>query len=213
MSRSTNTLIQEMADDLQPVTSLRIRTGLLLVSGALMLTIIAVELLAGVWNGIWRGEASALYVLTNGLLLILGCAAASSALRMASPRVGNQHDGPKWASLAVAVLPVAALISLLGHDHPMATIGSMYGLKCLGAGMLTSSLTAVTLFLWLRRGAPVSPTKAGIHVGIAATAFGSAVYGLACPLDGAVHLGIWHVMPVVLGAFIGRFLLAPLLRW
>ena len=63
-----------LAAELQPVTSLRTRDGLLMVVAAALLTGVAVELLAGFWRGIWTGEASTFFVLTNGLLLILGCA-------------------------------------------------------------------------------------------------------------------------------------------
>jgi hypothetical protein len=213
MERSTNSLIQQMADDLEPVRPLLMRDGILLVVAAVALTLLGVALLPGLWRGLWMGDASMFFIVTNGLLLILGCAAASSVLQMANPRVGNQHDGPRWASLMVAVLPVAAIVSLLGHEHPMEPLTDTYGFKCFGAAMLASLLTAVTLVLWLRRGAPVAPATAGMHLGIAATALGSAAYGLACPLDGAVHLGIWHVAPVMLGALIGRFALPPLLRW
>jgi len=213
MSRSTNQLIQEMADDLQPVETLRRRDGLLLVLAAALATVIAIEFIVGLWRGALTGEASAFYVLTNGLLLVLGCAASSSVLRMASPQVGNQHEGPRWASLAVTMLPVAALLALLGHDHPTDELNALYGLKCMAVSVGAASLIAAALFTWLRRGAPVSPLTAGTHLGIASTALGSAAYGLACPLDGTVHLGIWHVLPVVFGAIIGRYAVAPLLRW
>lgn len=213
MSRSTNQLIREMADDLQPVETLRRRDGLLLVLAAALATVIAIEFIVGLWRGALAGEASTFYVLTNGLLLILGCAASSSVLRMASPQVGNQHEGPRWAALAVAVLPVAALLALLGHDHPTDELNALYGLKCMAASVGAASLIAAALITWLRRGAPVSPATAGTHLGIASTALGSAAYGLACPLDGTTHLGIWHVLPVVIGAIVGRYAIAPLLRW
>lgn len=213
MKRPTDALISELAAELQAVRSLRMRDGLLLVAGAALLTALAVELLAGFWSGIWTGEASSLFVLTNGLLLILGSAGTASVLRMASPRVGNRHEGPRWAALGVAILPLAALLTLLGDEHATETLNTMHGLKCMGSAMAVSSLTACVLFLWLRRGAPVAPNTAGLHLGVASTALGSAAYGLACPLDGAVHLGIWHVLPVLLGATLGRCLVAPLLRW
>jgi hypothetical protein len=213
MERSTNSLIQQMADDLEPVRPLLMRDGILLVVAAVALTLLGVALLPGLWRGLWMGDASMFFVVTNGLLLVLGCAAASSVLQMANPRVGNQHDGPRWASLMVAVLPVAAIVSLLGHEHPMEPLTDTYGFKCFGAAMLASLLTAVSLVLWLRRGAPVAPDTAGLHLGIASTALGSAAYGLACPLDGTIHLGVWHVLPVALGAAIGRYLVTPLLRW
>lgn len=213
MKRPTSALIEEMAAELRPVKSLNMRDGLLMVAGAALLSAVGVELLAGLWRGIWNGEASSFFILTNGLLLVLGCAATTSVLRMASPRVGNQHEGPRWASLGVAVLPFAALMTLIGDEHGDAGLDTLHGMMCMGSAMAASSLTAFVLFLWLRRGAVVAPATAGLHLGVASTALGSAAYGLACPLDGAVHLGLWHVLPVVLGAVIGRYLMAPLLRW
>jgi hypothetical protein len=213
MNRSPNPLIEQMAAELTPVRSISRRDGLLLLCAATLLTIAAVESFAGLWRGAWTGQASAMFVVTNGLLLILGCASASSVLRMASPRVGNRHDGPKWAMAMTAVLPLAALAALAGHDHSLAQISDPYGLKCAGAVILTSVLFVATLVFWLRRGAPVSPSTAGLHVGVAASALGSGIYGLACPLDGVVHLGIWHVLPVGLGAVVGRLLLPAFLRW
>lgn len=213
MDRSTNSLIEQMADELEPVRPLKIRDGILLVVAAVAVTVLGVAFGPGLWSGLLSGKASMFFVVTNGLLLILGCAAASSVIQMANPRVGNQHDGPRWASLMVAVLPVAAFLALLGHEHPMGPLTDTHGLKCFGSAMLASTITAVALFLWLRRGAPVAPATAGLHLGIAATALGSAAYGLACPLDGAIHLGLWHVAPVLLGALLGRYLLPALLRW
>ncbi|MFT7289289.1 MAG: hypothetical protein ACI87W_003419 [Halieaceae bacterium] len=215
MNRFPNPLIEQMAAELQPVRSIRFRDGLILVGVAVLVTILAVEIIDGLWRGAWAGKASALFVITNGLLLVLGCASANSVLRMASPRVGNSHDGPKWAMAMVAVLPLAAFGTLLGHDHDhaLAALNDPYGPSCFGAVLMASVLTAGAMLFWLRRGAPVSPSTAGLHIGVAASALGSAAYGLACPLDGVVHLGIWHIAPVLVGASIGRFLLPPLLRW
>ncbi|MEQ8516974.1 MAG: NrsF family protein, partial [Chromatocurvus sp.] len=103
MNRVPNPLIEQMARDLLPVRPINFRDGLVLVGLAVLVTILAVELLHGLWRGAWGGQASAFFVITNGLLLILGCAGANSVLRMASPRVGNNHDGPRWAMAMVAV--------------------------------------------------------------------------------------------------------------
>lgn len=213
MNHHPNPLIEQMAAELQPVRPIRFRDGLMLVGLAVLVTVLAVELLAGLRRGAWEGQASAFFVMTNGLLLILGCASTNSVLKMVSPRVGNSHDGPKWAMAMVAVLPLAALVTLLSRDHPLAAINDPHGLACFGAGLSASVLSAGALIFWLRRGAPVSPSSAGLHIGVAATALGSAAYGLACSLDGVVHLGVWHVAPVLFGALIGRFLLPLLLRW
>ncbi|GAA4642885.1 hypothetical protein GCM10023115_08450 [Pontixanthobacter gangjinensis] len=216
-SRATNPLIEQMAADLQPVRTIKFRDGLILVALAVLATVLAVELVDGLWRGAWSGDASAFFLITNGLLLVLGCASASSVLNMATPRVGNPHEGPKWAMAMAAVLPLAAFATLLGHGRAQNFVGAAlddpYGLTCFGAGLLASMLTAGALIFWLRRGAPVSPTTAGLHIGVASTALGSVAYGLACPIDGVVHLGLWHAAPVVAGALIGRFALPPLLRW
>lgn len=213
MNQRPNPLVQQLAADLQPVRFIRFRDGLLLICLAMLLTVLAVELRTGLWRGAWTGQASAFFVVTTGLLLILGCASAASVLNMASPRVGNVHDGPKWALLMLAVLPLTALITLLGKDDNLAVLTDYHGPICLGAALAASVLSALALVYWLRRGAPVSPTSAGLHIGVASTALGSVAYGLSCSADGVVHLGVWHVAPVVVGALIGRFFLSMLLRW
>lgn len=213
MDRQPNPLIEQMTAQLQPVRPIRLRDGLLLLALASLFTVLGVELIEGVWRDAWTGGASAFFVVTNGLLLVLGIASASSVLRMASPRVGNHHDGPRWAMVMVAVLPLAALVTFMGANNPLAALAHHHGLSCFGAGLAASVLTAAVLGYWLRRGAPVSVASAGLHLGVAATALGSAAWGLACTLDDVVHLGFWHVLPLAVGSLVGRYLLPPLLRW
>lgn len=213
MNQNPNPLVEQLAADLQPVRSIRFRDGVVLISLALLLTILIVELWTGLWRAAWTGQASAFYVMTTGLLFILGCASAGSVIKMASPRVGNVQDGPKWALLMLAVLPVAALVTVLGTDTGLALLFDRHGPMCLGAALAASLLSALVLVYWLRRGAPVSPASAGMQVGVASTALGSFAFGLSCSADGAAHLGIWHVLPVVVGALAGRFFLPLLLRW
>lgn len=213
MNRVPNPLIEQMVADLKPVRTLKIRDGAVLTALTLLVTVLAVELFDGLWRGIMAGQASPFFLIGNGLLLVLGIASAHSVLSMATPRVGNSHDGPKWAMAMAAVLPLAAFVSLAGHDHAGSALNDPYGLACFGASLVASVLTAGTLIMWLRRGAPVSPEMAGLHLGVASTALGSVAYGLACPLDSVTHLGLWHAAPVVVGALIGRYALPPLLRW
>lgn len=213
MSGTNKVLIEQLAADLEPVRYLRFRDGVLWVGLSLLATVVAIAFIDGLWHGLLHGEASPIFMITNGLLLILGCASATSVLRMAAPRVGNIHDAPLWALAMVAVLPLSALLMLLSQGAAMEVFEDPHGVKCMGAALLASLLCAVTLLFWLRRGAPVSPSRAGLHLGVAATALGSASYGLACPLDSMSHLGFWHVAPVAIGGLVGRVLLPPLLRW
>jgi hypothetical protein len=206
VSGTNKVLIEQLAADLEPVRYLRFRDGVLWVGLSLLATVVAIAFIDGLWHGILHGEASPFFMITNGLLLVLGCASATSVLRMAAPRVGNLHDAPLWAMAMVAVLPFSAVLVLLSEGAAMTLLEDPHGLNCLSAALVSSVLCAATLIFWLRRGAPVSPTRAGLHLGVAATALGSASYGLACPLDSMSHLALWHVAPVVIGGLAGRII-------
>lgn len=213
MNRVPNPLIDELAADLSPVRPMKLAHGIALVALAVVGTILAVELLDGLWRGVLSGHASAFFFIANGMLGLLGVATALAVVRMAGPHVGNSHDGARWSLAMFAVLPVAALVMLGLHGDPGEVAHDPYGVDCFLAGSGFGLVTFLALVGWLRRGAPVSPTTAGTFAGIAAGALGSFAYGLACPIDTLTHLGIWHAMPVALGAAIGRFAVPPLIRW
>lgn len=213
MQRAPNPLIAELAQDLDPVRPMRIARGAVLVALAVIATVLLVELFDGLWRGIWQGRASVSFFLTNGMLAMVGAAASWAVLRMASPHVGNRRDGARWATAMIVLLPLAAVLTLGFSDAAHAVTHDIYGADCFLAGSAFGLITGGALVLWLRRGAPVSLNAAGVYTGIAAGAIGSFAYGLACPIDGIAHLGVWHVMPVILSAVIGRFVVPPLVRW
>jgi len=67
---------------------------------------------------------------------------------------------------------------------------------------------------WAMRGlAPTRPPLAGTAAGLLAGTVGALVYCLHCPEMGAPFIASWYLlgmlMPALLGAFLGRFLL----RW
>ena len=213
MNRVPNPLIDSLASDLAPVRPMQVWHGAALVALSAMLTILLVELLDGLWYGIVDGEASPEFFLTNGMLGLVGAAAALAVLRMASPRVGNTHEGARWSAGMLFLLPVTALALLGLGGLSAALMQDPYGLECFVAASGFGIVTAAALVVWLRRGAPVSLKAAGTYTGIAAGAIGSFAYGLSCPLDSIDHLGIWHVAPVALAAILGRYAIPPLVRW
>lgn len=213
MERVPNSLVAELANDLVPVRTLRLRDGLALTVLAAVATVLLVQLSEGLWMTGMTGHASPFFYLGNGLLLVLGIAASVGVLTMASPRVGNRYDGPRWAMAMAAVLPLAAMVALVGQPGGVAAYHDSHAAYCLTVGLAFSALVAGSLILWLRRGAPVSTNTAGLLTGVAATSLGSAAYGLSCSVDNVMHIGLWHAAPVFVGAIVGRFLLPPLLRW
>ncbi len=207
-------LIAELAGDLTPVRAITMRDGIVLVLLAFALAVTGVALVAGIWSAAMSGTASPYFYIGNGLLLVLGAASALAVLAMATPRVGNRHDGPKWALGMVAVMPLAALVALAGRDSGHGhVLFDGHGVECMVSALATSLVVGAALVAWLRRAAPVTPRLAGMLTGVAATALGSLAYGLSCQLDGVVHIGIWHIAPVVIGAVAGRYALPPLIRW
>ena len=213
MNRVPNSLIDDLADDLAPVEPIRLSHGIALVALSAAATVTLVELLDGLWRGIVSGRASGVFFIVNGMLAMVGAASAVAVLRMASPRVGNTHEGARWSSAMLFLLPLTALAVLGVGGMTTALFDDPYGAGCFLAGAAFGLVTAAALVLWLRRGAPVSLNAAGTYTGIAAGAIGSFAFGLACPIDTIGHLGIWHVAPVALMALAGRFAIPPLVRW
>ena len=206
-------LIEGMAADLAPVRAFDFRQGAILTGIAALATIAAVAIFEGLWHGALAGQADPLFFIVNGMLLVLGAAAAAAAIRIASPAVGNRYDGPRWGMAMLAVFPAVALVMLIAAGDAHSVMSDPYGLSCMTSGLAASSAVMLALILWLRRGAPVQIERAGMFTGVAAGAIGSFAYGLSCPVDGLGHLAIWHVAPVAIGAIFGRFALPPLLRW
>ena len=211
--RFPNSLIDELAADLAPVVPIRLWHGAALVALSALATIVLVELLDGLWRGIATGDASTIFFIANGMFGLLGAAAAGAVIHMASPRVGNRHEGARWSAAMLGLLPLSALFVLGIEGFGSAVTNDAYGLHCLLACMGFGLVTALALALWLRRGAPVSLVSAGTLTGIASGAIGSFAYGLACPIDTIAHLGFFHAGSVVIAGVLGRFAIPPLLRW
>lgn len=214
MGREMDNLIERLAGDLRPVRALRFREGMALVLASVVLTIMLVARFLGLRDDVMAGEPAPLFLISNGLFLMLGLAAATSVVLMGNPQVGNRYDGWKWALATAGLLPIAAAVSALASwsGHPD-VIFPQHDPDCITAGVMFGGLTALALVLWLRRGAPASPERAGLLTGIAAGAIGTFADGLYCPLNSIYHLGFAHSAPILICALLGRIAVPPLVRW
>lgn len=214
MPQSNDTLIDALAADLRSVRPLRLAEGLALVgfAGAITLGFVAIAL--GWRADVLAGQFHPLWLLANGLFLILGLAAASTAVAMASPHVGQHLQGWKWAAATAALLPATALVLMAVRSTPLPLDWiSPTDRHCLTMGLGLGLLTAFALTFWLRRGAPASPNRAGVLVGIASGSIGILAFAFNCPSEDLYHVGIWHSAPVFLGALLGRLIVPRLVRW
>lgn len=209
--RNAMSLIDGLVQDLQPVAPMRSGLGWLMLLAALFATVLAVIALSG--KSLHFDAAPAQYYVAQGFWLVLGLAAASSVIAMVSPRVGNRYDGPKWAAAMAATMPASALLLLFRVVPGSTPINLAQESHCAAWSLASSVLLAAALIIWLRRGAPASPTRASYLVGVAAGALGTFAYGITCPIHTIQHLGIWHFLPIAASAAICRFAVPPLLRW
>jgi hypothetical protein len=205
-------LIAALTEDLTPVKRVKPFQGALLVGFAVLVAAIVSIAIFEFWFGMISGDASAYFWIANGLLLLLGSASTSALVASALPRVGQRANAPFWSAGMLAVMPVAALLTVFsieaGHDHV-----TLWYWECAAYGSAAALLVATAAVMFLRRGAPVSIERSSWLVGLAAGSLGSVAYGITCPLDTLAHVGIVHVAPVAISAVLARLVVPSLIRW
>jgi hypothetical protein len=211
-------LIAALTEDLTPVKRLRQRDGAALIAFSSVVAGLVCVAIFGFWSGMITGEASPFFWISNGLLAVVGASSTAALVSSAVPRVGGRSSAPFWSTAMLAILPVAALIMILsieaGHDHgAMMDDPGVWYWECAAYGLAASSLVAIAAILFMRRGAPVSLQRASWLIGLTSGSLGALAYNLTCPLDGFLHVAIWHVAPVFAGALFWRYAAPPLIRW
>jgi hypothetical protein len=214
MAQQPDIFIESLVNDLKPLRPLRPQAGLRLAVFALLTGVGVLSMLLQLRPDIKAGQPDSMFLTSSGLFLVLALASAWAALDMARPYVGSRRSGWGWTALMAAVLPVAALgviATSLMHGH--AVDMDWGGIECLLQGCGIGLITATTLVLWLRRGAPSRPERAGLLTGVASGAAGIFAVSLVCPSNDLIHIGIWHGGTVIVMGVMGRFGLRPLLTW
>ncbi len=193
------TFVDRLAADLRPVRPLwppRIRLAVWL---ALESAVLGVVALSGVRPDLAAQLLDWRYLVEMGALLVVGVLSAAFSLRAAVPSLE-----PRRAESALTlVLAVAAgLGSLAQPMHAPETLAEFIaaGGPCAVKTALLAALPWIALILALRRGAPLVPMTAGALAGGAAFVLSFAMMRLACPMDERLHLLVWHVLPVAVGA-------------
>jgi hypothetical protein len=214
MTPKTDALIANLAGNLQPVKPLRFARGVGLAVAGGALTTLAVVALFGMRADLLAGRFDPVHLISTGLFLVLGMAAAVTVIVMSRPQVGNDHGGWIWAAAMAALLPIAAIIVGLGGGSDVLSRESIaHGVECLVIGGGSSLLVLAILAAWLRKGAPTAPDRAGLLSGVAAGSLGIFAFSLHCADNDIVHIGLWHSGVVLLMAALGRIVVPPLVRW
>ena len=205
--------LDAMVAELEPVKPLRMPqaiTAVLAIAIAAAALIVSVK---GARTDVVALDPNPMFLLRAGLLLLLGGGCGWAALSMASPSVGKQGQSWKMAIAAAALLPLAALTLAMTGRTEIAMANAHFGLQCMFFSGLSGLATAIPMVFWLRRGAPTSPERAGWLTGVAAGGLGAFAYGLHCPFNDVVYIGLWYSLAVGLCAVIGRLVVPRLIRW
>lgn len=211
---SIDDLIGGLADDLRPVRPARTAQGSLWTGAGWLVGGGALVSLAGMRPDLAAGQMPMLSMLAFWLFAAVATAAAWSAIRMGMPGVGRDYGSWRWVGLVALTLPLSALLlAIQDHGGTVAAAAMETGYLCSVEGFLSGLGVGAALTLWLRRGAPTSPTRAGLAVGVAAGAAGATVVALHCPVDNIIHISLWHGLAILLSGVAGRILLPRLLRW
>ena len=145
----------------------------------------------------------------HALFLILAAiSSAGAALALAIPG----EPVHSWRRAAPAVALGAWLAWLAGELMPLAAAGGALwpqtGWGCVAKAFAIGVTPGLLLAMMVRRGAPGDVRGAAIFAALAAGAVGALGVELTCPLNGPMHLLLWHAGPVMvvvlLAAFFGR---------
>ena len=214
MPGPSDNFIDSLVQDLKPVRRLRPRTAVGFTLAALVVAMALPAAFLALREDILGGNLTPMFMLTSGLFLVLAVAASYTVIDMARPLVGNRHDGWAWAAAAVALLPAGACLkALFTWLRGAELVIHADGVLCLTVGTSLAVLLGAVLTFWLRRGAPTSPERAGLLTGVAAGSMGMFAFGLYCASDDLMHVGVWHVLVVIVSAGLGRMIVPRLIRW
>ncbi|WP_374527811.1 NrsF family protein [Novosphingobium sp.] len=214
MPHDPDTFIAGLVADLAPVRPLRQRAGMGRAILALLAGVLGMVTMFGLRSDLASGHPDAMLLLSGGLFLVLTLASSWAVIDMARPYVGIRREGWGWTALMAAVLPLAAMVQwLVARLGGQAMTLDSDGINCLKFGLVWGLITAAVLTLWLRRGAPSRPDRAGLMAGVASGSAGIFAVALYCPHNDLLHIGVWHGATVVIAGLVGRLVIPRLIAW
>jgi hypothetical protein len=195
---ATNDLIDSLVRDLEPVSPLPLPSVRLWrwAAAAIAAVAAAVAVLGR------RGDlGTALFTMpfqAHALFLILAAVtSAGAALAMAIP--GEPIGG--WRRAAPAVALGAWVAWLAGELMPLAAAGGVgwpaAGWGCVAKAFAIGVTPGLVMAVMVGRSAPGDARATVTFAALAAAAVGALGVELTCPLNGAMHLLLWHAGPVM----------------
>jgi hypothetical protein len=212
----TDMLIASLAREVKPVprgsVGRRIAIG---IGGGAAITVAIV----GLWLGFrdnWMTVIANYHFWVKWLYTVsLGVGAIVATSRLARP---DPRPSPYlWLLLAapvvlLAIIGVAEMMQVPSSDWLAMWLGSSW--RHCSRNVLILALPIFAGLLWsFRRLAPARLRVAGAAAGLAAGAFGAALYCLHCPEVSAIFVLTWYTLGIGAMTLLGALLGPKLLRW
>jgi hypothetical protein len=156
---------------------------------------------------------SPLFLLEAAAMLVAGSLLGLEALRAAVP--GHRHD----RTVVRTIIATLAIVLLLLLRYPIhwgwtPDVFLKFGVLDLVGTALLVAVPWAWLLAALRRGAPLASGRAAALAGAAAFCLTFVVMRCCCQTDELMHLGVFHVLPVLIGTALSAGLGVLLLpRW
>jgi hypothetical protein len=202
MTRSTNDLIAQLADQANPVGTWRVAWQLTTAALAGVLASITVQLLT---IGVRQDAVGTLDIIVTKLMAITLVAAAWAWLlrKLASPGSADRLQ----RTLAAGTVAVFLVIVATGSP-------SWSGVtRCVTQVLVLALPAFVILVVAVRRCAPTDLVQAGIAVGMLAGAIGVLGYSLGCTADDPTVVAWRYGVAILVWGLIGGALGKVVLRW
>lgn len=207
-------LIDQLVEELEPVRGLSLTRARTLAAAIAVASAAILIIILGMRPDFVAGAPHPLPLLCLLLTLVVAIAAIVNVTAMARPAVGAARGGWPWSIAALAVLPLAALVTGLANLSESSTLAlAIDGSACFFIGTATAAASIAVLALLLKRGAPSSAARASWLIGVAGGCVGATAVAFTCPSDSIIHIGIWHAAIIPISAIVSRLAVAPLLRW
>ncbi len=162
--------------------------------------------------------ASMDYYVLFSLWFLAAMLSAINVYAMAFPDGRVSENARKWGRFAAAPLVALSawgIASLSFADFSFQLyresnyLNGGCGLVIFTAGLIHAGF----LFSWLRQGAPTQPVRAGAWVAISTGAYASFIVQFACPNEHALHVVLWHFVPMALLTGAAALSARRILRW
>lgn len=211
----TEELIQQLANDAQPVRRLRplpYRVAGWAVLAAVSLGVVLI--LRGTRRDLGNAVGQADFALEASLLILTAISAAIGALILSVPgaeRSARVRWLPLIAASASVLWAVGELIVAAATGAPTGRL--TFAWDCVYKTSSIAAVPSVALFFMVRRAAPLQAGWAGLLAILATASVGVLGANVICPNDRPLHMLLWHVAPLMVFAGVGAALGSWLLRW